>query len=170
MNLSETFEAVKKLPEEVIGSVTPHIGGLSFFGGILREDMNLNNISKKEALKIAFDYCKKELRNSGMSVTEKAKFYAGLPKMLHDSENKMRVLKEAANLIENPQNTFPLNQEWAEFFFGYAKKVSDRDIQKILGKILAEELENRDGENTGDEIAELSEEYFSRAVEKMKIS
>ena len=146
MNLSGFYEAIKKLPEEVIESVKPHIGGLSFFSGILNEDMNgidLENISKKEALKIAFDYCKKEMKNSGMTIKEKAKFIAGLPKLIRDSENNMRILKEAANLMENPENAVPLNQEWAAAFFEYSKKISDKDTQMILGKILAEELENK---------------------------
>ena len=178
MNLSGIFEAVKKLPEEVMNSVTPHIGGLRFFGGILQEDIEdikLDDISKKDAVKIAFDYCRKELKNSDMTVSQKAKFLAGLPKLIYNSENSMRVLKEAALLVENPENTFPLNQEWAEFFFAYSKKTSDRDIQKILGRILADELENKDGENNDNsaeivELRELSEEYFNRAVEKMRLS
>lgn len=168
MNLSETFEAIKKLPPEVIDSVMPHMGRLDFFAGILREDINLDGISKKEALKIAFDYCKKEMKNRKMTIGEKTKFLAGLPKLLRDYESPMRVLKKAADFAENPENTFPLNKEWAEAFFEYAKKVSDRDVQTVLGKILAEELQNKDGANA--EIAELGEEYFSRAAESMKIS
>ena len=171
MNLADTFEAIKKLPEEVIESVMPHIGGLNFFSGILNEDMtniNLEDVSKKDALKIAFNYCKKEMKNSKMSISEKAKFISGLPKLVKDSENNMRILKEAVNLLENPENTFPLNQEWAAFFFQYSKKISDRDLQKIFGKILAEEFENKNGANS--EIAVLSEEYFNMIVEKMKIS
>ena len=171
MNLANAFEAVKKLPEEVIGSVKPHIGGMSFFTGMLNEDMtgiNLEDISKKDALKIAVRYCKKEMKNSKMSIPERAKFIAGLPKLIRDSENNMRILNEAVKLIENPGNTFPLNQEWAAFFFQYSKKISDKDLQKILGKILAEELENKDGANS--EIVELSEEYFNAIIENMKIS
>jgi len=170
MNLSETFEAMKKLPPEVTDSVMPHIGGLSFFAGILSEnmDMDLSEISKKEMLKIAFDYTKKKMKNSGMSTGEKAKFLVGLPKLAKDSENHMRILKTAVSLIENPENTFPLNEEWAACFFEYSKKISDRDIQMILGRILAEELENKDGETV--ELSELSDEYFDSTIEKMKIS
>ena len=168
MNLSETFEAVKKLPEDVINSVMPHIGNVSFFRNILREDINFDGMTKKKALKTAFAYCKKEMKNSGMSAGEKAKFIAGLPKLLYDSENHARVLKKSVGLIENPENTFPLNNEWAAVFFAYAKKVSDRDIQAILGKILADELERKDGANSA--IVELSEAYFVRVVENMRIS
>jgi|GEM_PF-6413479 len=145
MSLSETFESVKKLPPDVIESVKPHIGGLSFFINTLNEDINLENISKTEALKTALSYCKKEMSNRGMTKTEKAKFIAGLPKLLYDSENYVRILKKAMDFIENPEKTLPLNNEWAEIFFAYAKKTSDRDIQTIMGKILAEELTNKNG-------------------------
>ena len=162
MNLAETFEAVKKLPPEVIESVTPHIGKLSFFVGILKEDINLDGISKREALKIGFDYCKKEMKNRNMSVGEKTKFIVGLPKLVYDYENHMRVLNTASKIVKNPENTFPLNYEWAACFFDYTKKVpkSDiKDLQWILGKILAEELENKDGgdiENYQEKIKNLN--------------
>ena len=165
MDLSGTFEAIKKLPPDVVDSIMPHIGGLNFFKNILNEDVNMDNITKKEAVKIAFDYCKKEMKNSRMTIGEKAKFIAGFPKLIHDSENHVRILKKAMNLIETPENTFPLNKEWAAYFFEYTKKISDKDIHTILGKILAEELLNKN-----DGLVELSEEYFNRAIENMKIS
>ena len=168
MNIAETFEAVKKLPPEVIDSVMPHMGKLSFFAGILREDINLDGISKRETVKIGFDYCKKEMKKRNMSLTAKAGFLAGLPKLLKEYENPMRVLKKSADFVENPGNTFPLNQEWAACFFGYVKKVPDRDIQTILGKILAEELERKDSADANAEMTELSEEYFNRAVESRR--
>jgi hypothetical protein len=148
----------------------PHVGGLSFFKNILNEDINIDSNSKKEVLKIAFAYCKKEMKNSRMTMGEKAKFIAGFPKLVNDSENHVRILKQAMNQIENPQNTFPLNKEWAEYFFEYSKKITDKDIQKILGKILAEELQNKDKDNAYSETAGISDEYFNKAIENMKIT
>lgn len=143
MDLSETLKALKKLPAEVTESVTPHIGGLKFFAGILDEDIEADGLSKKDALKMAFDYAKKQLKASGMPALEKARFLAGLPKLARDSENHMRILKQAVAQIERPENTVPLNQEWAARFFEHSKKISDKAKQAELGRILADELENK---------------------------
>jgi len=130
----ETWDKVRKLPPEVIDSILPHAGdGLRFLYEIIKIYPHFNSMKKNDAFKIALKYC--DDRN--FNISQKAKFMSRLPKSLKKSSHSIYILKEASDLITEPQETYPLEEKWARTFFERARKSNAKDY-KLMGKLLAD--------------------------------
>lgn len=85
-------------------------------------------------------------QNDSLSDLEKAALYSESRKIIKQYINQSKIIKQALPFIKNRPSS-NIDYDWLLLFFEYAKNISNEQIQKIWGIILAEKYNGNDSVN-----------------------
>lgn len=89
--------------------------------------------------KISIEVMVEEIKKSNLSILEKAAYISNANKILKEYINQHDVVKEGMKYLSDKAEPEKVDDDWIALFMDKARLVSDKEFQKIWGKILAEE-------------------------------
>lgn len=91
------------------------------------------------------EYKKYIMNDDSLPILEKTRKYAQARKELKEYINKGKIISYAVKDIKNDTQTYNVDEEWLMYFFDYAKNITDDNMQRIWGKLLAERVNGKHG-------------------------
>lgn len=89
--------------------------------------------------KISIEVMIEEIKKSNLSILEKAAYISNANKILKEYINQHDIVKEGIKYLSDKAEPEKVDDDWIALFMDKARLISDKEFQKIWGKILAEE-------------------------------